>query len=272
MHHPFARIALLTTLSVPALCQAQAPASSAGGSVDEIARKLQDPGAAMVSVPFQYNYLGAAGPGGDYDNQQLKVQPVIPFVGENGKFLLRPILPYQWNDFPERKHGFGDLFVQGYYIPTHKGQEKATEIGFGAAAMIDTAGHDSLGTGKYSLGPAFILVHKSGHWTVGALGNQLWSVGGDSDRDDVVLTNLQPFVAYSLGKGWAVNSTSEMSYNWEAGSGDRWTVPLGATVSKVVPIGHMPVSFAVGGFYNVERPEFASRWTARLIVTLAFPE
>ncbi|AKC86687.1 hypothetical protein [Pseudoxanthomonas suwonensis] len=246
--------------------------AQAGGSVDEIARKLQDPGAAMVSVPFQYNYLGSAGPGGDYDNQQFKVQPVIPFVGERGKFLLRPILPYQWNEFPERRHGFGDLFVQGYYIPTHPGQERATEIGFGAAAMIDTAGHDSLGTGKYSLGPAFILVHKAGKWTLGMLGNHLWSVGGDRDRDDVVITNVQPFVAYSLPKGWAINSTSEISYNWEAASGDRWTVPLGLTASKVVPIGRMPVSFGFGGFYNVERPEYANRWTARLSVTLVFPE
>ena len=170
------------------------------------------------------------------------------------------------------QHGFGDLFVQGYYIPTHKGAENATELGFGAATMLDTASHDSLGTGKYSVGPALILVHKTGKWTLGALGNHLWSVGGDSDRDDVVLTNLQPFVAYSLGKGWAINSTSEMSYNWEARSSDRWTIPLGGTVSRVVPIGHIPVSFAVGAFYNVERPEYANRWTARLIVTLAFPE
>lgn len=252
---------------------ALAQESTAGGkSIDDIARKLQDPGAAMVSVPFQYNYLGGAGPNGGYDNQQLKLQPVIPFVGKNGKFLLRPILPLQWNDFPQDKHGLGDLFVQGYYIPTHQGEERATEIGFGAATMLDTAEHDSLGTGKYSVGPAFIVVHKRGKWTVGALGNHLWSVGGDDERDDVVLTNLQPFVAYSLGNGWALNSTSEMSYNWKEDSGQRWTIPLGGTVSKVVPFGHMPVSFAVGAFYNVERPEVTNRWTVRLIVTLAFPE
>lgn len=266
-------MALLRTLCLLLALLAPATATArSGGGVDEVAGKLQDPGAALVSVPFQYNYLGSAGPGGDYDNQQLKVQPVIPFVGEHGKFLLRPILPYQWNEFPEDRRGLGDLFVQGYYIPTHEGQEKATEVGFGAATLLDTAGHDSLGTGKYSLGPAFIVVHKTGKWTLGALGNHLWSFAGDSDRDDVVLTNLQPFVAYSLGGGWAVNSTSEMSYNWEASGGGRWTIPLGGTVSRVVPIGHLPVSFAVGGFYNVERPGNASRWTARLAVTLAFPE
>jgi hypothetical protein len=34
----------------------------------------------------------------------------------------------------------------------------------------------------------------------------------------------------------------------------------------------MPVSLSGGGFYNVERPDFANRWTARLAMTLVFPE
>lgn len=49
-------------------------------------------------------------------------------------------------------------------------------------------------------------------------------------------------------------------------------VPIGGTVSKVVKIGHVPVSFGAGAFYNVDRPEFANRWTARFSITLVFPE
>jgi hypothetical protein len=33
-----------------------------------------------------------------------------------------------------------------------------------------------------------------------------------------------------------------------------------------------PVSFGMGGFYNVERPAFANHWTARFTITLVFPE
>jgi len=262
---------ILLVLALASTCSAHAQQSS-GGSADDISRKLNDPGAAMVSVPFQYNYLGDVGPGGDAHNEQLKIQPVIPFVGEHGKFLLRPILPLQWNDYPQRKHGTGDLFVQGYYIPTHAGAPSPTEIGFGAAALLDTASHDSLGTGKYSVGPAFVLIHKTGHWTIGALANHVWSFAGDSDRDDVSLTSMQPFFTRQLQKGWSISFTSEAQYNWQASSGNAWTVPLGGTVSKVVRFGHIPVSFGLGGFYNVERPEFTNRWTGRFLVTLAFPE
>lgn len=260
---------LFALASLPAVAQEQ-PASG-GSSADEIAQKLADPGAAMISVPFQYNYLGSAGPGSDYDNQQLKIQPVIPFVGKNGKFLLRPILPLVSNEFPQDKSGIGDVFVQGYYIPNSTG---AVEFGFGPAALLDTASHDSLGTGKWSLGPAFVLIHKTADkkWTMGALANHVWSVAGDDDRDDVSLTNLQPFVTRNLPGGWSTSFTSETSYNWKASAGNKWTVPLGATVSKVVVFGHMPVSFGLGGFYNLERPEFANRWTARFSITLVFPE
>lgn len=265
------RLALLVGIACAAPLAAQeAPAGSA--SSDDIARKLADPGAALISVPFQYNYQGSVGPGGDFHNQQLKIQPVIPFVGENGKFILRPILPLSWNQFPEDKHGTGDLFVQGYYIPKTASEAHGTEVGFGFAALLDTASHDSLGTGKYSLGPAFILVHKTQQWTVGALANHVWSVGGDSDREDVSSTSVQPFLTRNLPQGWSLSFTSETNYNWKADSGDAWTVPLGATVSKVLRVGHTPVSIGVGGFYNVDRPQYASRWTARMMVTLVFPE
>jgi len=260
---------VVASFASPAFAQ---EAANEGSSTDDIARKLADPGAAMVSLPFQYNYLGEAGPGGDFDNQLLKIQPVIPFVGEKGKFLLRPILPLLSNEYPADKSGVGDLFVQGYYIPRREGS--AIEFGFGPAVVFDTANDDSLGSGKWSLGPAIVLIHKTSDrkWTMAALANHIWSVAGDDDRRDVSQTSLQPILTRSLPRSWSMTFSSESTYNWHAASGDAWTVPLGISVSKVVKIGHRPVSFGMGGFYNVERPEAANRWTARLTMTLVFPE
>jgi hypothetical protein len=260
---------VVASLAFPALAQ---DAGSPGSSTDEIARKLADPGAAMVSVPFQYNYLGDVGPGGDFHNQLLKIQPVIPFVGEHGKFLLRPILPLLSNEFPLDKSGVGDLFVQGYYIPHREGA--AIEFGFGPAVVFDTATDDSLGSGKWSIGPDIVLIHKTRDrkWTMALLANHIWSVAGDDDREDVSQTSVQPILTRSLPNSWSMTFSSESSYNWHADSGNAWTVPLGISTSKVVRIGQHPVSFGMGGFYNVERPEFANRWTARFTVTLVFPE
>jgi hypothetical protein len=260
---------VVASLAFPAFAQ---DAGNEASSTDEIARKLADPGAAMVSVPFQYNYLGEVGPGGDFHNQLLKIQPVIPFVGEKGKFLLRPILPLLSNEFPLDKSGVGDLFVQGYYIP-HRAAA-AFEFGFGPAVVFDTASDDALGSGKWSIGPAFVLIHKTRDrkWTMAALANHIWSVAGDDDREDVSQTSLQPILTRSFPNSWSMTFSSESTYNWHAGSGDAWTVPLGISVSKVVKVGHRPVSFGMGGFYNVERPDSANRWTARFTITLVFPE
>ena len=256
-------------LAFPAMAQDK---GGEGSSTDEIARKLADPGAAMVSVPFQYNYLGEVGPDGEFHNQVLKFQPVIPFVGEKGKFLLRPILPLLSNEFPLDKSGVGDLFVQGYYIPHREGA--AIEFGFGPAVVFDTASDDSLGSGKWSVGPAFVLIHKTRdrNWTMAALANHIWSVAGDDDRENVSQTSLQPILTRSFPNSWSMTFSSESIYNWHAGSGDAWTVPLGISVSKVVKVGQHPVSFGTAGFYNVERPESATRWTARFTITLVFPE
>jgi len=257
------------SLAFPGFAQ---DAGNAGGSTDEIARKLADPGAAMVSLPFQYNYLGEMGPGGDFHNEVLKIQPVIPFVRDSGKFLLRPIVPLLSSEFPADTSGVGDVFVQGYYIPHREGA--AIELGFGPAVVLDTASDDSLGSGKWSLGPAIVLIHKTsdGKWTMAALANHIWSVAGDDDREDVSQTSLQPILTRSFPRSWSMTFSSESTYNWKADSGDAWTVPLGTSVSKVVRIGRLPVSFGVGGFYNVERPDDANRWTARLTMTLVFPD
>lgn len=270
MRHPLVFLGLSAAAFLTNAQEAVPPdPSSESQSADDIARKLGDPTAALISVPFQYNYQGSAGPDGNYDNQMLKVQPVIPFVGGRGKFILRPILPLLSNEFPQDQRGIGDLFVQGYYIPNDQG---AVELGFGPAVMFDTASHESLGSGKYSVGPAFVVVHKTKRWTIGALANHLWSIAGDDDREDVSLTNLQPFITRNLPNGWSATITSESSYNWKADGGNEWTVPLGGSVSKVIRFGRTPVSFALGGFYNIDRPEFANRWTARFQVTLVFPE
>jgi hypothetical protein len=83
---------------------------------------------------------------------------------------------------------------------------------------------------------------------------------------------VQPLLTRNLPKSWTVTLTSETSYNWEATSGERWTIPLGLSASKVIPIGRWPVSFGAGAFYNVDRPDSANRWTARFSVTLVVPE
>jgi len=47
---------------------------------------------------------------------------------------------------------------------------------------------------------------------------------------------------------------------------------MNLTVSQLVRIGKMPVSFQVGGRYYVEGPSGAPDWGLRFVVTLVLPE
>ena len=80
----------------------------------ELAKKLSNPVAALISVPFQLNYDEDIGPAEDGKRFTLNVQPVIPFeFNRDGNIIWRNILPVVWQDdiFPGagRQFGIGDL-------------------------------------------------------------------------------------------------------------------------------------------------------------------
>lgn len=60
----------------------------------------------------------------------------------------------------------------------------------------------------------------------------------------------------------------EPAYDW---SSDQWTVPINASVSKVVNFGDQPVSFQLGGWQYIEGPEGRADWGIRFGVTFLFP-
>ena len=61
---------------------------------DELAKKLQNPVAALISVPFQFNWDTNLGPDEDENQVEMIAQPVLPFALTNKWNLIsRTLVP-----------------------------------------------------------------------------------------------------------------------------------------------------------------------------------
>jgi hypothetical protein len=240
----------------------------------DLAQKLANPLANLISLPIQMNIDRDLGPGNDGTKVATNVQPVIPFDFSDGwSVISRTIVPivYQEDVFPGAgsQFGLGDVNLSLFFSP--KAPTAGGIIwGVGPVLLMPTATDSRLGSKKWGAGPTMIVLTTRGPWTVGALANQIWSFAGSGDRPDISSAFVQPFVAYNTPSAWTVAVQSESSYNWRT---ERWAVPVNVSVSKLVRFGKLPVSLQAGVGYWLESPPTGPEGIRyRLQVSLVLPK
>jgi hypothetical protein len=240
---------------------------------DAIAKQLSNPVAALISVPFQFNYDEGYGADNDGERYSLNIQPVAPFsISADWNVISRTILPIVDQEdviAGSSQSGLGDT-TQSFFFSPKKPTASGWIWGAGPALLLPTATEDELGTEQWAIGPTIVALKQTeGGWTYGALWNYLVSVAGDEDRADVNSTFIQPFLAKAFKGGRTLTLNSESSYDFE---GEHWTVPVNLVYSKVTRIGPHMVSFAGGARYYLDTPPRGPEWGLRFVVTLLFPK
>jgi hypothetical protein len=265
-------------IATPSAWAQSAEAKGTGGeplSGDaELAQELSNPLADLMSIPFQMNYDRDIGTGDDGWKLQTNIQPVIPFtLNADWNLISRTIIPVidQKDIFPGAgsQFGLGDINLSLFFSP-RKPTSGGITWGIGPVLLLPTATDDLLGADKWGAGPAVVALTIRGPWTVGFLANHIWSYAGDSDRQDISTTFLQPFAAYTWPSAWTVSVQSESSYNWKT---EKWSIPINAAVSKLVRRGKLPVSLQAGVGYWAESPETGPEgFRFRLQATFVLPK
>ena len=274
---------------------ARAEEKKAAPDAKALAKASQNPVASMISVPFENNATFNNGPDNVYVNI-LNIKPVVPMsLSANWNLINRAIVPvvYQDSGFMGQKHesgvsigrpttdfttkegdigsqfGLGDIIYQGFISPKNPGK-----LIWGLGPQINfPTGTDRFTSNQWSAGPAAVLLAMPGHWVYGALLSNVWNIGnGYDDAPDVNAMTFQPFVNYNFDKGWYVNMSPVMTADWEADSGDQWTVPLGGGVGRVMKIGSQHVNLRGAVYYNVQEPGDDNAWNMQFTCTFLFPK
>jgi hypothetical protein len=264
-------------------------------SAEDLQKATQNPVASLISVPIQNNSNFGIGPFNRVQNV-LNVQPVVPLsMTRSWNMIVRWIMPVIWQPAPGKQNlevfgivedtpaflaatevqksagvfGFGDMTPTFFFSPAKPGK---LIWGVGPVFVLPTATNRVLGQGKWSIGPSVVALVQPGHWTVGALINNVWSFAGQSDRSDVNQMTLQYFINYNLERGWFLTTSPIITANWKASSGNEWVVPVGGGVGRIFKLGIQPVNVSAQFYGNAVRPSGGSPWGMRLQIAFLFPK
>lgn len=173
-----------------------APRASAEDSDAEIAKKLSNPVASLISVPFQANWDFRMGPLNQGTQFKLNFQPVIPLeLNKDWNLIVRTIVPYVSQEdvlkgplpkFP----GFPEDLIAEFPGDVRDDLQRAGEKAFNRAARKRPVDHHQDGLGDTTQSFFFSPKEPVGGWIFGAgpiflyptatddlLGSEKWGAG-----------------------------------------------------------------------------------------------
>ena len=163
--------------------------------------------------------------------------------------------------------GINDLLT-AFWFTKRGGHHSKHHMALGFSAMLPTATDKTLGTGKFSVGPSFDYEFKSGRWFAGAIALQVWSIAGPSDRKDVNMLMIKPFIVYNLAKRFdLIYMPYGVSVYWNKPPGEDVYLPLGGGAEYQFPLGtETTLNVGLQLFKNVIRPTKGTVYDLRLLI------
>lgn len=258
-------------------------ANSDSRATNDWLKTAQNPLSPDFSIPLNYTLHGGAESG---DVSVWSIDPIMPIKLSSVSIINQMSLKFLStaggitgiSELPEPYSnnsgtGLADLNFTSYVSPVSSLVSDDFTWGIGPAFVFPTDYPDrETGSGKFSVGPAALIVYQPGPWTLGFKSRQIWSVFGNDTRQNVSQLILEPFADYNLGEGWYLTSDMDMIANWNSDSDNRWTVPLGGGVGKLFNLDNFAINTKLQAYYNVVRPDSAPDWSMNFTLQFMLPK
>ena len=241
---------------------------------EELAKKLTNPVAAMISVQMQTNFDFKVGPSEDGIRYTVNVLPTLPIsLSDDWNLISRTNLAviYQQEIFPgaNSQTGIADMVQSFFFSPAEPGP-LGLIWGVGPAFRLATGTDDLLTSKKWGAGPTAGVLRLDGPWSCGALVNYIYAGSGSGRRPDLSTTYIQPFVTYTTKDAWTFSLNTESTYDWKA---HQWSAPINFGISKLTSFGGAPVSLSFGIRYWLDAPDSGPQDLGfRFAVTILLPK
>lgn len=272
-------------------------------SAQQISDLMDNPVGELITMPLQFDRVSMIEPvtGRDFTVETTKLIPTFPLqLNRDWSLINRIVIPHinipidsdavttigirpdsgfidgtvTEDPFSGSTSGLGDLTYVGLVTPRNAPRIHNGKLiwAAGPTVVFPTAEEDILGQGKYQLGPAFAFGYLGERWTVGALAQHWWSVGGQSERSSVNQTNLQYFVYYKLPNQWAIGASPNVSIDWSGSGAPTINAPIGIGINKTLFFGKLPVRIGLEAtHYVTHESAIKPDWGARLTITPVVP-
>jgi hypothetical protein len=254
--------------------------NSFASDADAIARSLQDPLANISAIITDNTFNLDMGGDEERTGYDFQIQPVHSLQTDRGFSIVpRGVIPIigapPESDFPGLGEprppgdgttwGLGDIVVQSFIAPK---TARAVKWGLGPQVSLRTRTDDRVGGPGWGGGVAGVVVASSGPWSFAGIANNLWG------EDGFNTLSLMPMLYYNFesipGAFVAYNNT--IAYDWNASSGNEWTVPVGLHVGRAFALdGGYGLELSLGGYKLAARPEGAAEWQVKLGISVVLP-
>ncbi|NOQ16859.1 MAG: hypothetical protein GQ581_07355 [Methyloprofundus sp.] len=250
-------------------------------------RTAQNPLSPNFSLPVEYKYHAGA-PDGEvhigsfgaimpvrFEGWDLINQLTLNVMGTPGDITgIRGIPEPYTGDGHGGSDGYAaglaDSFFTSYISPRMR---KNLSVGIGATFVLPTDEPSrELGSGKFSVGPAAMVVYQPKDWTLSLQAQQVWSIFGSTGRSHVSQMIIKPTIHYNLPNGWYLLSNMEVIANWTSAAEQRWTVPVGAGIGKLFALGENAIDARVESYYNAVTPNAGPTWSIGASFSFIFGE